>query len=79
MHTFLTRVAAPSRLLRSAPWLAVAALLSACGGGDSLGTAAKPQMRLSITTTEDVPGTWGSVGAYEKVTGTLHGEVDPAD
>ncbi|MBS0391410.1 MAG: hypothetical protein JSS19_16565 [Proteobacteria bacterium] len=66
-------------MLRSAPWLAVAALLSACGGGDSLGTAAKPQMRLSITTTEDVPGTWGSVGAYEKVTGTLHGEVDPAD
>jgi len=79
MRTFSTHVATPSRLLRSAPWLAVAALLSACGGGGGEHAAAKPQMRLTVAATEDVAGSWGSVGAYEKVTGTLHGEVDPAD
>lgn len=75
----LTRTTAPARLLRSAPWLAAAAFLSACGGGGSSPDAAKPQMRLTITATEDVAGSWGSVGAYEKVTGTLSSEVDPAD
>lgn len=79
MRTFSTRVVTPSRLLRSAPWLAVAALLSACGGSGGEHVAAKPQIRLTVTATEDVAGSWGSVGAYEKVTGTLHGEVDPAD
>ncbi|GKS85529.1 hypothetical protein AVMA1855_15275 [Acidovorax sp. SUPP1855] len=66
------------RLRAMAPVLA-AALLAACGGSDSPPAASAPQMRLSITATEDVAGTYGSVGAYEKLTGTLRGEVDPAD
>ncbi|GKS90919.1 hypothetical protein AVTE2539_16160 [Acidovorax sp. SUPP2539] len=66
------------RLRAMAPVLA-AALLAACGGSDSPPAATAPQMRLSITATEDVAGTYGSVGAYEKLTGTLRGEVDPAD
>ncbi|MDH6186822.1 hypothetical protein H4V98_004270 [Polaromonas sp. CG_23.6] len=32
-----------------------------------------------MTATEDFTGSYGSVGAYEKLTGTLSGEVDPAD
>lgn len=81
MHSLASLRIAPSRLLHGAPWLVAAALLPACGGGGGGGqtTAAKPQMRLTVTATEDVAGTWGSTGAYEKVTGTLHGEVDPAD
>lgn len=79
MHSLASLRIAPSRLLRGAPWLVAAALLPACGGGGGQTTAAKPQMRLTVTATEDVAGTWGSTGAYEKVTGTLHGEVDPAD
>lgn len=78
MHPFPSRHPAPLRLLRSAPWLAATALLAACGGGDD-SPVAMPQLRLSITATEDVAGSYGSVGAYEKVTGTLRGEVDPAD
>ncbi|MEP6872958.1 MAG: alpha/beta hydrolase domain-containing protein [Burkholderiales bacterium] len=58
----------------------VAALLSACGGSDdTAGPAATPQMTLTVTATEDFPGTYGSVGAYEKVTGTVAGEVNPKD
>lgn len=41
--------------------------------------AAAPKYKLAITATEDVPGTFGSVGAYEKITGTFTGEVDPRD
>ncbi|WP_353366930.1 alpha/beta hydrolase domain-containing protein [Acidovorax sp. FG27] len=60
---------------------AVAAVwVAGCGGGGGGSLAsATPQMRLSITATEDYPGSFGRVGAYEKVTGTLQGEVDPAD
>jgi hypothetical protein len=59
----------------------MAALLAGCGGGDddAPAPAATPQMTLSITATEDFPGTYGSVGGYEKLTGTLAGEVDPKD
>ncbi|MDA8443783.1 alpha/beta hydrolase domain-containing protein [Paracidovorax valerianellae] len=67
-----------ARLHTALPVLA-ATLLAACGGSDSPLAATTPQMRLSITATEDVAGTYGSVGAYEKLTGTLRGEVDPAD
>jgi len=67
-----------ARLHTALPVLA-ATLLAACGGSDSPPAATTPQMRLSITATEDVAGTYGSVGAYEKLTGTLRGEVDPAD
>lgn len=64
------------------------ALLAACGGdndNDDGGanpppTPAKaPQLRMTVTATEDFAGSWGSVGAYERLTGTIAGEVDPAD
>ena len=41
--------------------------------------AAKPQLTLAITSTVDYPGSFGAVGAYEQVTGTISGEVDPKD
>lgn len=64
------------------------ALLAACGGdndNDDGGTnppptpAKAPQLRMTVTATEDFAGSWGSVGAYERLTGTIAGEVDPAD
>jgi hypothetical protein len=59
---------------------ATAALLSGCGGGgDAPAAPATPQMTFTVTATEDFPGTYGSVGVYEKLTGTLAGEVDPKD
>jgi hypothetical protein len=42
-------------------------------------STAAPQYKLAITATEDVPGTFGSAGAYEKLSGTFTGEVDPKD
>lgn len=60
-----------------------AALLAACGSSHDDAPAAQPvaapQIRMTIASTEDMEGSFGDVGAYEKVTGTLHGEVDPAD
>ena len=41
--------------------------------------ASAPKYTLSIARTEDVPGSFGSAGAYEKITGTFTGEVDPKD
>jgi hypothetical protein len=38
-----------------------------------------PQLRLNITSTEAFPGRYGSVGTYERLAGTLSGEVDPRD
>ncbi|APW38799.1 hypothetical protein RD110_17605 [Rhodoferax koreense] len=58
--------------------LAVAAALTACGGGGG-GSATTPALKLNITATEDFAGSYGSVGAYEKLTGTIAGEVDPKD
>ena len=55
-----------------------ASLLAGCGGGGAE-PAATPQFKLTITATEAFPGTYGTVGAYEKLTGTLAGEVDPTD
>ncbi|CAM4005707.1 Alpha/beta hydrolase domain-containing protein [Paracidovorax anthurii] len=55
-----------------------AALLAACGGGGG-GEGSAPRMHLEIAATEDFPGSYGSVGTYEKLTGTLRGELDPAD
>lgn len=40
---------------------------------------AAPKYKLAITATEDVPGTFGSVGTYQKISGTFTGEVDPKD
>ena len=58
-----------------------ACLLAACGGSDAgpAAPAATPQFKLTVSTTEDFPGSYGTVGAYEKLTGTLAGEVDPKD
>jgi hypothetical protein len=57
-----------------------ASLLAACGSdGDAAPPAATPQFKLTVSTTEDFPGSYGTVGAYEKLTGTLAGEVDPKD
>ena len=74
------------RFLRRAMTLAATltfagAALIACGGDD--GGAAPPvtaaAFRLDISKTEDVAGSFGSVGAYERITGTFTGEVDPKD
>ncbi|KQP22811.1 alpha/beta hydrolase domain-containing protein [Pseudorhodoferax sp. Leaf267] len=64
--------------------LLAACTLAACGGSDNDNEpapppAATPQLKLSVTATEDFPGTYGTVGAYEKLTGSISGEVDPKD
>lgn len=68
--------------------IAAASMLCACGsGGDAASVSAPsvttgaPKQFLDITSTQDfTPGTrYGSVGAYEQVTGTIKGEVDPKD
>ena len=61
------------------PALALALGLSACGGSDDDPAPSTPQLRLSITTTEDFAGSYGTVGAYEKISGSVSGEVDPKD
>lgn len=56
--------------------------LAACSGDNSNGAnepRPAPQIRLSITSVEDYPGTFGSVGAYERLRGMITGEVDPPD
>ncbi len=60
---------------------AAAAAVTACGGSSSDDglTGKAPAMKLEITAREDFPGTYGTVGTYERLTGTLSGEVDPAD
>lgn len=59
--------------------LAASGLLAACGGSDGPPVTSSPRMQLSISATEDFAGSYGSVGAYEKVTGVLRGELDPQD
>jgi hypothetical protein len=54
------------------------ALLASCGGKDAE-QPKTPLFKLTVSATEDFPGTYGSVGAYEKLTGSLVGEVDPKD
>ncbi len=51
--------------------------LAGCGGGDD--STPPPTYKLNIAKTEDVAGTFGTVGAYERLTGTFTGEVDPKD
>ncbi|MBT2302762.1 hypothetical protein J7E70_20130 [Variovorax paradoxus] len=62
----------------------LAALMTlACGGGGGgivappASAPAAPQMKLTISATTDMPGSFGSVGSYEQLTGTISGEVDP--
>lgn len=66
-----------------------AAFISACGGGGGSSspppttpppsTFATPQLKMTVTATTDFSGTFGSVGAYEQVSGTISGELDPKD
>ena len=59
--------------------------LAGCGGNDSnssgASAAAAPRQTLSITARQDfTPGvSYASVGAYEQLSGTISGEVDPKD
>jgi hypothetical protein len=62
--------------------------LAGCGGSDNdstntvdTTTAAAPRQTLAISARQDfTPGvSYGQVGAYEQVSGTLKGEVDPKD
>ena len=59
--------------------LASCLALTACGGSDDAPPATPAAYTLNIAKTEDVSGTFGSVGAYERLTGTFTGEVDPKD
>ncbi|MDH5855798.1 alpha/beta hydrolase domain-containing protein [Lampropedia aestuarii] len=58
-----------------------AVTLVACGGSssDDVPVANSPQLTLQITATQDFPGSYGEVGAYERLSGTLSGELDPKD
>lgn len=81
MKKSITRGAGILVLAASSIWL------SACGGGGGGGgvvappasAPAAPQMKLTISATTDMPGSFGSVGSYEQLTGTISGEVDPKD
>ncbi|MBK4738797.1 alpha/beta hydrolase domain-containing protein [Noviherbaspirillum pedocola] len=68
--------------------LLAAAALAACNSGDDQATASgndastsAPRQTLAITARTDfTPGTsYGAAGAYEQLTGTISGEVDPKD
>lgn len=69
------------RLTAAATVLALAALASCSSdeSQDAAGPPATPQIRISITSVEDYPGQFGTVGAYERLRGTIAGEVDPRD
>ncbi|WP_404993746.1 alpha/beta hydrolase domain-containing protein [Cupriavidus pauculus] len=79
---------------RHAAALALAAgitLLAGCGGNDSNDSSGSnggsggvtptrtPALSLKITGKQDFAGTYGSVGQYEQLTGTVSGEIDPKD
>jgi len=78
-----------SRMLATALTTSLALLaVTGCGGDDDEAAApapvtppvaASPQLRLTISSTTDFPGNFGTVGAYEQLTGTISGEVDPKD
>src|SRR4051794_5293907 len=59
---------------RTAGWLALALLIAAAGSAQARVT------RLEIVRIEPFTGgeAFGTVGAYEKVIGRFHGELDPA-
>ena len=74
-HPLFYRIFAP---LRSLVALMVAAwAVGACSSYAPPGLA--PRITLSVTASEDFPGSFGQTGAYEKLSGTLAGEVDPRD
>lgn len=56
------------------------AALAGCGGSsndEAAPAAGAPRLTMQVTSTQDFPGSYGDVGAYEKVSGTLSGELDP--
>ncbi len=67
--------------------LFLALAVTSCGGDDGpapapapapvAAPAPTPQFKLTVSATENFPGSYGSVGAYERLTGTLSGELDP--
>jgi hypothetical protein len=57
-------------------WLAA---LAGCATPATSPAPPPPQLTLEITGREDVPGQWGAVGQYERITGVVRGEVDPKD
>jgi hypothetical protein len=60
----------------------LAGLLAACSGStDTPPESARraPKLTLEIAAVEDYPGSFGSVGAYERLTGSIAGELDPKD
>ncbi|GGX13369.1 hypothetical protein GCM10007242_19650 [Pigmentiphaga litoralis] len=71
------------RTMWAATAVTLAGTLAACGGSDGddapSAPSVTPRLTMTVTATEDFPGTYGSVGAYERVTGTIAGEVDPKD
>ncbi|MCC2675948.1 MAG: hypothetical protein K0R58_2895 [Ramlibacter sp.] len=71
--------------IRSRTFLVTAAALlslalGACGGGSG-GDRPAPQQTLTISATQPFANgaSFGAVGAYEQLTGTIKGEVDPKD
>jgi hypothetical protein len=54
-------------------------VIAGCGGDDGAPAATPVTYKLNVAKTEDVTGTFGSVGAYQRLTGTFTGEVDPND
>ncbi|CAN7514375.1 alpha/beta hydrolase domain-containing protein [Variovorax sp. LjRoot290] len=80
------RINGRCRVLCAAALAALMTLACGGGGGGGGGIVAPPasapaaaQMKLTISATTDMPGSFGSVGAYEQLTGTISGEVDPKD
>jgi len=57
------------------------ATLVACGSDDggAAPSVTPAAFKLNISKTEDVAGSFGNVGVYERITGTFIGEVDPKD
>lgn len=49
------------------------------GGGGGEQPARTPALTLKIESTQDFPGSYGAVGQYEQVRGSISGEVDPKD
>lgn len=60
---------------------ALLATTAGCGGSSDAAPRATPQQTLTITAKQPFAqgATFGAAGAYEQVTGTIRGEVDPQD
>lgn len=59
-----------------------AAIATGCGsggGGQPDTNKGAPKLTIQVTSTQDFSGSYGDVGAYEKVSGTISGELNPKD